>query len=171
MMKWRGYDFLKFPRFRGWNKGWKDRAIVACRLVCMFVSLFVSAITRERFQLLYLRQTLPEDSEGQKWGCQCFLSIYVKRSRWQWRHLHDFRHTCQAVAWCILVNLAENFGKIVSVGKLVCLLTSAIEDRRLLFSPLSVCLFVCLCVCLFVCLWTVFRKNSSTDFDETWWGS
>ena len=21
-----------------------------------------------------------------------------------------------------------------------------------------------------VCLWTVFRKNSSTDFDETWWG-
>ena len=24
-------------------------------------------------------------------------------------------------------------------------------------------------VCLFVCLWTVFRKNSSMDFDETWW--
>ena len=22
----------------------------------------------------------------------------------------------------------------------------------------------------FVCLWTVFRKNSSMDFDETWWG-
>ena len=41
----------------------------------------------------------------------------------------------------------------------VTFLTSAIEDgRRLLFSPLS------------VCLWTVLRKNSSTDFDETWWG-
>ena len=43
-------------------------------------------------------------------------------------------------------------------------LTSAIEDGwKLLFSPLSVCLFVC------VCLLTVFRKNS-TDFDDTWWG-
>ena len=30
---------------------------------------------------------------------------HVRRSRWQWCHLHDFHHTCKATTWHLLVRL------------------------------------------------------------------
>ena len=65
----------------------------------------------------------------------------------------------------LFVNLAEIFGKIMSVGKLVCwffcLFVNLAKILARLFRSVSwfVCFFVCMDVYMFVCLSTLFFRS------------
>ena len=83
-----------------------------------------------------------------QWVCKHF-------SHYRLNQTHDFDET-----WPQASYLMPNEGVLTTSKSALINLCHRRWTEVTVFTP----------VCLFVYLWTVLRKNSSTDFDETWWG-
>ena len=87
-----------------WGLGdrWKISKIVVIRWPLMLFPWQRShPSSRRGLMFLGTRKTIIQKN----FKLQLSNSNHVQRSRWQWCHFHDFRHTCQTSTWLLLVYL------------------------------------------------------------------